>query len=187
LVIIIEPLAKIHDCKQFDCTEEWMTEDKDRAAAAEMNAFLQHHALDQAKKDISKTFVVRGPDTEEPHRVIAYYSTSVGHLQPQQLPNVVSARMTIPVVFLLRLAVDSAFQRNKVGSKLLAYFLIRLVHVARDTGVYALVLEALNERVRGFYERFGLRPLPGDANHMYIRINDIRAWLVAHGHAQSVA
>ena len=164
-----------------------MTEEKDREAAAEMNTFLQHHALDQAKKDISKTFVVRGPHSDDPQRVIAYYTTTVGHLQPRQLPKVVSEQMTIPIVFLLRLAVDNAFQRKKIGSKLLVYFLIRMVQVAQDTGVYALVLEPLNERVRGFYERFGLRPLPGESNQMFVRIKDIRAWLVAHGHTKPIA
>jgi len=157
-----------------------MIAESDRADAAEMNSFLKRHALDQTKKGISRTFVVCAPDGGEPQRVIAYYSSSVGHLQPQQLPKVVSDRMTIPVVYLLRLAVDNRFQGSRIGSRLFVHFLHQLVSVADTTGVYALVLEPLNERVRSFYDRFGLRPLPGSDTHMYLRICDVRLWLAQH-------
>lgn len=181
MVTVIEPLAKAHDSRQFDCTEDWMVEAKDREDAAEKNAFLQRHALDQAKKDISRTFVVRDTEAAEPDRVIAYYTTSVGHLEPSRLPRVVSERMTIPVITLLRLAVDRTYQGKGIGSKLQIYFMVQLVNLSHETGIYALVLEPLNERVAGFYERFGLRPLPGDPTHMYVRVRDLRAWLAAHG------
>lgn len=158
-----------------------MVADEDRAAAAEMNVFLQKHALDQSKRGISRTFVLRDERAEHPNRVIAYYSTSVGHLQPSDLPKVVSPRMTIPVALLQRLAVDRQFQGKGIGTKLLVHSLASLDRVARDIGVYALVLEPLNERVRGFYERFGMRLLPEDPTRMYARISDIHAWLAAHG------
>jgi GNAT superfamily N-acetyltransferase len=158
-----------------------MVADSDREDAAEMNAFLRKHALDQTKKGISRTFVLRDDESEDPHRVIAYYATSVGHLQSGDLPKVVSPRMTIPVAFLQRLAVDRQFQGKGIGTKLLVYFLVKLVHVAGDIGVYALVLEPLNERVRGFYERFGLRPLPEDTTRLYARISDIQVWLTSRG------
>jgi GNAT superfamily N-acetyltransferase len=154
-----------------------MVEEKDREDAAGMNLFIQHHALDQVKKGISRTFVLRDLDGEEPNRVLAYYTTSVGHLAPEDIPKVVSARMTIPVIFLLRLAVDRNFQRRGFGSKLLIHFLVQVVQLASQTGIYALVLEPLNERVKSFYQKFGLCPLPGDPNRMYVRVRDIEDWL----------
>jgi GNAT superfamily N-acetyltransferase len=157
-----------------------MTEETDRVDAADMNSFLNRHAFDQEKKGISRTFVLCAPESGEPQRVLAYYTSSVGHLQPQQMPKVVSDRMTIPIVYLLRLAVDSQHQGNRMGSRLFVHFLAQVVSVADITGVYALVLEPLNDRVRTFYERFGLRPLPGSETHMYVRITDLRAWLSQH-------
>lgn len=158
-----------------------MVSDEECEGAAEMNAFLRKHALDQAKRGISRTFVLRDEDSEEPDRVIAFYTTSVGHLQPDDLPKVVSPHMTIPVVLLQRLAVDRQFQRLRIGTKLFVHFLVTLVDVAGSIGVYALVLEPLNDRVCEFYARFGLLPLPGDESRMYARVKDIQAWLSAHG------
>ena len=178
--MVIEPLIKAHDCKRIDCTEEWMVEEKDREDADDMNHFIRHHALDQVKKGISRTFVLRDIDGEEPNRVLAYYSTSVGHLAPVDIPKVVSPRMTIPVIFLLRLAVDKNFQRRGFGAKLMIHFLVQVVQLANQTGIYALVLEPLNEHVRSFYQKFGLLPLPRDPNRMYVRIRDIEEWLKQH-------
>ena len=178
--MVIEPLVKAHDCKRFDCTEEWMVEEKVRDDAADMNFFIQRHALDQVKKGISRTFVLRDIDGEEPNRVLAYYSTSVGHLAPDDIPKVVSARMTIPVILLLRLAVDRNFQRRGFGAKLLIHFLVQVVDLASQTGIYALVLDPLNERVKSFYQKFGLCPLPGDPTRMYVRVREIEDWLKRH-------
>lgn len=178
-MIRIVPIEKSHDSKEFDCTEEWMVEEEDRADAADMNAFLQRRALDQAKRGVSRTFVVLETDGEQPNRVIAYYSTSVGHLKPDDLTKVVSPHMTIPVIHLLRLAVDRRYQNRKIGKRLLAYYLSRAVLVADETGIYAVVLEPLNAHVRGFYERFGFQSLPNDPGRMYLSMRDVRAWLQA--------
>jgi hypothetical protein len=77
-----------------------MVEEKDREDAREMNTFLQKHAVEQAKKGISITYVARDEKGDESNRVIACYSTSVGHLMPTDMSKVVSPRMTIPVVYL---------------------------------------------------------------------------------------
>jgi GNAT superfamily N-acetyltransferase len=182
--LVIEPLTKVHDCSRFDCTEDWMVADDDRADAADMNSFLRKHALDHAKKGISRTFVLRDEVSAGPLRVIAYYSTSVGHLESRDLPRIVSPRMTIPIALLQRLAVDREFQHRGIGTKLLVYLLIQLARIAGEIGVFALVLEPLNDQVRAFYERFGLQPLPDDPSRMYVRVIDVQAWLTAKGHGK---
>ena len=125
------------------------------------------------------TFVALETDGEQPNRAVAYYSTCVGHLKSDDLTKVVSPNMTIPVIHLLRLAVDKRYQNRKLGKRLLAYFFSRAVVVAEETGIYAVVLEPLNDHVRGFYERFGFKSLPDDPGRMYISIRDVRAWLQA--------
>jgi GNAT superfamily N-acetyltransferase len=84
------------------------------------------------------------------------------------------------------MAVDKQFQGKGIGAHLLVYFLVSLVQVARKVGIHALVLEPLNERVRGYYERFGLLPLPEDPTRMYARVRDIEAWLLDHGNGNLV-
>ena len=162
---------------EFDCTEDWMVEQKDKEDAADMNTFLQRRALDQAKRGVSRTFVVLDTDGEQPDRIIAYYSTSTGHLKSDDLPKVVSPNTTIPVIHLLRLAVDKRHQNKRMGKRLLAYFFSRAVMVAQAVGVYAVVLEPLNDHVREFYERFGFKTLPSDPGRMYISMRDVMAWM----------
>jgi GNAT superfamily N-acetyltransferase len=154
-----------------------MVEEEDLEAAAEMNVFLQRHALDQMKRGVSRTFILRDNDGPDHNRALGYYSTSVAHLSAEDIPNVVSHRMTIPVLLLLRLAIDKEVHRKGYGSKLFIYMLHQLVHLASVTAIHALVLEPLNQHVKGFYEKFGLRPLPGDPRRMYIRVREIGAWL----------
>lgn len=175
-MIGIFQLEKSHDIKEFDCTEEWMVEDGDKADAADMNEFLRRRALDLSKRGVSRTFVVLETDGEQPDRVIAYYSASAGHLASDDLPKVVSPNMTIPVIHLLRLAVDKRYHNRKIGKRLLAYFFARAVVVADETGIYTVVLEPLNDRVRGFYERFGFQSLPGSPGRMVISMRDVRVW-----------
>ena len=175
--MVIEPINKEHDCKSFDCTEEWMIEEEDREAAADMNLFVQRRAIEQAKKGVSRTYILRDDSAADAGRVIGYYATSVGHLAPDDIPKVVSPRMMIPVFLVLRLAIDKGFQGKGYGAKLFVHVLHRLVYLAEETGIYALVLDPLNDHVRSFYEKFGLRSLPGDAARMYIRVRDVGAWI----------
>jgi ribosomal protein S18 acetylase RimI-like enzyme len=92
--------------------------------------------------------------------------------------------MTIPIALLQRLAVDREFQHRGIGTKLLVHLLIQLARIAGEIGVYALVLEPLNDQVRVFYERFGFQPLPEHPSRMYVRVIDVQAWLIAKGHGQ---
>jgi GNAT superfamily N-acetyltransferase len=154
-----------------------MTEDEDSEAAADMNLFLQRHAIEQAKKGVSRTYILRDESVADASRVIGYYAVSVGHLVPDDIPKVVSPRMTIPVFLLLRLAIDKDFQGKGYGGKLFVHVLRRLVGLSKETGIYALVLDPLNEHVRAFYEKFGLGSLPGDMARMFITVRDIEAWI----------
>jgi GNAT superfamily N-acetyltransferase len=163
-----------------------MAAEKDLEDAADMNEFLRRYALDQSKKGTSRTFILRDERSETPNRVIAYYTTSVGQLLPTDLPKVVSPRMAIPVAVLQRLAVDKSYHRQGIGTKMLIHYLVRLVRVSHEIGVYALVLEPMNDRVRAFYERFGLQPLPDDRSRLFAKLTDVRGWLVAHGHGKLV-
>ena len=86
-MIRIVKLEKSHDSKQFDCTQEWIVEDNDKADAADMNEFLRRRALDQSKRGVSMTFVALETDGEQTNRAVAYYSTCVGHLTGAALMN----------------------------------------------------------------------------------------------------
>ena len=90
-------------------------------------------------------------------------------------------RHPIPAVLLARLAVDLDFQGRGVGALLLGDALKRALSVAETAGIRLLLVHALNESARGFYERFGFEPSPTDPMNLQLLIKDIRESLDAAG------
>ncbi len=85
-----------------------------------------------------------------------------------------------PCVYLGMIGVTQRYQGNNIGRMLMAHAMRRTLAVADVVGVYALVLDALNEQVVPFYERLGFQrfarntegaePVP-----MFIPIQTIRS------------
>lgn len=67
----------------------------------------------------------------------------------------------IPVVLLGMLGVDRAYQGMGLGADLLADAAQRASNVAQVIGARALVVDPYDESSRGFYGRWGFRPVPG--------------------------
>ena len=65
----------------------------------------------------------------------------------------------IPGILLGQLAVDTGYQGRHLGSDLLVDAAQR-AHAASDLiGSRAIVMQAIDERAKSFYARFGFRPL----------------------------
>jgi GNAT superfamily N-acetyltransferase len=74
---------------------------------------------------------------------------------------------------LARVAVDRRFQGQGVGELLLFDVLGRAVVISEQTGLYAVVLDALTESAKTFYLRYGFRELLDDPFHLYLPIGTI--------------
>jgi GNAT superfamily N-acetyltransferase len=61
---------------------------------------------------------------------------------------------------LARLAADARAQGIKLGAALLQDAVIRVQSVAENVGVRALLVHALNECAKQFYEHYGFRASP---------------------------
>jgi len=68
----------------------------------------------------------------------------------------------IPVMVLARLAVDSAYQGQGLGSSLLKDALLRTLAAAQIAGIRAMLLHAMSEKAKRFYERAGFYECPVD-------------------------
>src|SRR5205807_5246280 len=135
----IEPLDKRHRRDDFDCGEE------------SLNQFLKLYARQNARSDLSKTFVaVRQGKTE----VLGYYTLSSGSISfdvtHEKMP-----RYPIPVAHLGRLAVDKRMQGQKLGELLLIDALERVVLASAGIGIYAIELYALSDSAKQFYLKYG--------------------------------
>jgi GNAT superfamily N-acetyltransferase len=76
----------------------------------------------------------------------------------------------VPVMVLGRLAVDLRAQGIKLGAALLQDAVGRARAVAQNTGVRAVLVHALNDRAKQFYEHYGFQVSPIQPMTLMLRL-----------------
>jgi GNAT superfamily N-acetyltransferase len=152
-----EPLAKAHSIAEFTCRE------------ASLDEGLKRRTLVIQLSGANRTFVV--PDRSG--RVYGYYALAAGSVSHQSATSQVRRNMPdpVPVRVLPRLAVDTRAQGMALGAALLQDALGRAINVAQNAGVRALLVHALNERAKQFYEYYGFTASPVNAMTLMVRVN----------------
>ena len=160
--LVITPLGKQHDRKTFDCGE------------ASLNQYLDRYANQDIRRRVNRVFVASTPG--EPRQVIGYYSLSAGSLNATDLPEEFRRRLPgypVPVVLLGRLAIAESHQGKGLGSILLADALQRIAQASQVMAVYAVIVDALNDRAAQFYRRFGFIPLPSQPLKLFLPMESV--------------
>jgi len=121
----------------------------------------------------SRTFVV----TDEDGRVYGYYALAAGAVSHQLATSGVRRNMPdpVPVMVLARLAVDREAQGLHLGAALLRDAVHRTVAVSQNAGVRALLVHALHERARQFYEHYGFQASPTHPLTLMLRLSGVKA------------
>lgn len=150
--LTIERLEAGHDRSLFDC------------GVAELNAYLQKYSGQHDRKGVGRTYVAIEAGDKQ---VLGYYTIASGavafDLVPENLPH-----HPVPVVLIGRLAVDLTRRGSGMGELLLMHAL-RLTQRAADLlGIYAVVVDALDEQAKSFYLRYGFSELADDRLHLYL-------------------
>lgn len=154
----IEKLSSHHDRSDFDC------------GAEELNAYLKQYSGQHERKGIGRTYVAVD---EGQSRVLGYYTISSCALAfetvPENLPH-----HPIPVALIGRLAVDNQASGRGLGETLLIHALRSAQRVSEIMGLYAVVVDALNEQAKNFYMKYGFNELADDQLHLYLPIRSIK-------------
>ncbi len=161
-----EPLTGEHRLEGFD------------SGVASLDVWLAEHALQAGRAGSARTYVVT--DGDQDGRVVGYQALTAASVERASA----TARATkgmpaqpVRAVLLARLAVDSSVQAQGVGVWLLQDAMRRALSVAEELGVRVLLVHAIDERARFFYERFGFETSPTDPLNLQLLIKDIRATL----------
>jgi ribosomal protein S18 acetylase RimI-like enzyme len=158
----IELLAKQHGREGFDCGQETL------------NLFLRTYASQNARRDISRTYVATPEGSDD---VAGFYTLSSGSvafaLLPEELANRLP-RYPVPAAHLARLAVDRRSQGKGLGGILLVDALKRVRDLADQIGIHAVTVHALNDSAKGFYQAHGFLPLLDDPHHLFLPMATIR-------------
>lgn len=135
-----------------------------------LDEWLKRRALTNQLSGASRTFVVADPEG----RVYGYYAMAAGAVTHQAATSKVRRNMPdpIPVMVLARLAVDHKAQGIKLGASLLQDAVGRAVRVSQNAGVRALLVHALHDHARQFYEHYGFQPSPLHPMTLMLRLND---------------
>jgi ribosomal protein S18 acetylase RimI-like enzyme len=150
------PLTPDHNLNFFSCGESVLDD------------WLKRRALANQSNGASRTFVV----TDGEQQVVGYYALAAGAVTHQDATRAIRQNMPdpIPVMVLARLAVDNRAQGMKLGASLLQDAMRRCVGISSNAGVRAMLVHALNERARKFYEYYGFKASPVNPMTLMLRI-----------------
>lgn len=156
-----EPLSSEHRLDDFKCGESVLDE------------WLRRRALSNQLTGGSRTFVV----TDQDKRVCGYYAMAAGAVAHQMATNAVRRNMPdpIPVMVLARFAVDKRVQGMHLGAALLQDAVNRAVAVSLNAGVRALLVHALNDRAKQFYEHYGFQVSPVHPMTLMLRLGTVKS------------
>lgn len=165
-----EKLSSGHSLSGFQCGE------------ASLDIWLERHARAAAAAGSAQTFVVL--DQAQGGRVVGYYALAVASItHSDATPRAAKGmpRHAVPALLLARLAVDQSVQRMGIGAFQLRDAMMRAINVSDEAGVRLMLVHAVNDQARQFYERFGFERSPTDPMNLQMIIKDIRASLRAAG------
>ena len=135
-------LTDEHILQPFDCGNEVLSN------------WLRGRAMKNQILNASRTFVICLEDTL---RVVGYYSLATGSVTHAELGRSLRHNMPnpVPVVLLGRLAVDVCTQGHGFGKWLLSHAIHRIANLAEQVGIKAVMVHAIDDDARVFYEHFG--------------------------------
>ncbi len=157
-----EPLADHHETEKFSSGVE------------NLDIWLKRRAMKNQITGASRTFVAC-----EGQRVAAYYALASSAITVDNASGRFRRNMPdpIPVVILGRLAVDLNFQGTGIGRALVRDASLRVVQAADAIGIRGLVVQALSNDAKVFYEHVGFDPSPLDPMTLMITLADLKASL----------
>jgi ribosomal protein S18 acetylase RimI-like enzyme len=154
-----EPLDKRkHDRAAFSCGNE------------QLDNYLKHQASQDLEKRVAAVVVL----TSDGKTIAGYYTLSQYSIDLVRLPKDVVKKLKlpkypeVPATLLGRLARSTAFQGHGIGELLLMGALKRAFDQSRSVASVAVVVDAIDERARAFYLRYGFIELPDRPDRLFL-------------------
>ena len=150
-----EKLTTAHDLMQFQCGQ------------VELDDWLRRRALQNEESGASRTYVACAGG-----QVVGYYALAAGAVAHAIAPGRVRRNMPnpVPVMVIGRLAIDLRCQGRGIGSALLRDAILRTAQAAEIAGIRAILVHAISESAKRFYERSGFTPSPADPMTLMISV-----------------
>lgn len=150
-----ERLTASLDVSQFECGE------------SALDSWLKSRAIQNEEAGASRTYVLRAAQ-----EVAGYYALATGAIARAEAAGRVRRNMPdpVPVIILGRLAIASKFQGRGIGTALLRDAVLRVIQAAEIAGIRAILVHAISDQAKHFYEKHGFIPSPVDPMTLMIPI-----------------
>lgn len=150
-----EKLTSLHDVSRFECGE------------STLDSWLKGRAIQNEEAGGSRTYVLRAGQ-----EIAGYYALATGAIAHAEATGRVRRNMPdpVPVIILGRLAIASKFQGRGVGTALLRDAVLRIVQAAEIAGIRAILVHAISDQAKRFYEKYGFIPSPADPMTLMITV-----------------
>ncbi len=155
--LVIEPLNRGHDRAAFRCGVE------------SLDRYLRRQASQDVRRRVSRVFIARSPD--DVTRVLGYYTLSALSIDLSALPDHLAKKLPrhpVPAALVGRLAVEETTRGRGVGRMLLTNAIWRTLAVSDEIAIYAMVVDAIDEKAAGFFEQFGFSRLARGCNRLFL-------------------
>lgn len=154
-----EPLSDLHELDDFI------------SGVSSLDEWLRRRARANQVSGASRTFVVA-----ERRKVVGYYALASGAIAVASSAGRFRRNMPdpVPVAVLGRLAVDRAQQGRGLGRALFRDCALRVAHAADAIGIRGIVVHAISEQARAFYQALGFDASPAEPMTLMVTLADIR-------------
>jgi GNAT superfamily N-acetyltransferase len=155
-------LSPAHDIAAFE------------SGVPELDDWLKKRSLANEATGASRTYVVCAGG-----RVVGYYALATGSVGHAKAPGRIRRNMPdpVPVMILGRLAVDRAWRGRDLGRSLLRDAVLRTLQAAKIGGIRAILVHAISDEAKRFYEHYGFVASPIDPLTLMMTVADAEAAL----------
>lgn len=157
-----EKLNSLHQIDSFD------------SGNIQLDEWLKRRALKNESEGASRTYVLCDRQI-----VIAYYCLACGVIALTSATGKIRRNMPdpIPVMVIGRLAVDRHWQGLGIGRALLRDAILRTLQAAEIAGIRAILVHAISEDAKRFYQQCGFSVSPIDPMTLMVKVSDAIASL----------
>lgn len=155
MALVIEPLAG-QDRASFCCGQ------------VELDEWFHRRAGQDDRRNVARVFVA----VDDALGVVGFYSLSSYTLALEDLPEDIARKLprydAVPAALIGRLARDRRVGGRRIGELLVADALRRILGAGRSVAVFAIVVDAKDERAAEFYRGFGFIPFPSRPRRLFL-------------------
>jgi len=136
------------------------------------NEALDRYIKQFAGQDIKRKIAVSYGAYKE-KRLIGFYTLSAASIAAEELPEKLIKKLPkypIPAILIGRLAIDISHQGKGLGSILLMDAIKRSIRGGELLGIFAILVDAKDEKAKSFYEHFGFTALEQNALRLFLPV-----------------